>query len=175
VDHKPVAGARRRARQFSLALLYAADVTGKPLDEVIEQARVIFNVLIDCWQMSPAEIAKLSDEIWGFGRQLAQRYMEHAQTIDRIISQQAEGWRLARMPVVDRNILRLALAEMWYLPEVPVGATIDEAVELAKEFATPESGKFINGILGAVARGEATEDTACGPRRLPQGSPGRVG
>ena len=56
------------------------------------------------------------------------------------------------MPVVDHNLLRMALAELLYLPDIPLGATIDEAVDLAKAYGTAESSKFINGILGAVAR-----------------------
>ncbi len=56
------------------------------------------------------------------------------------------------MPVVDRNILRMAMAELLYLGDIPVGATIDEAVDLAKEYGTADSGKFVNGILGTVAR-----------------------
>lgn len=172
VRQKAVVGARRRARQFGLTLLYAADVSNKPLAEVIEQARPMLNALMDYWQMSPQEIEKLSAEIWAFGCQLASQYLEHAQIIDRIISAQAEGWRLERMPVVDRNILRLALGEMWYLPEVPIGVTIDEAVELAKEFATAESSKFINGILGAVARQQAPEGAAPGSCRLRQSNLG---
>ena len=150
-------GARRRARQLGLALLYGADAGHKSLSEVLEQASVILGILMESWQMSPQEVAKLSAEVEAFGRQLAQQYLQNAQVIDTVINEQAQGWRIERMPVVDRNILRLALAEMWYIPEVPVGVTIDEAVELAKEYATAESGKFINGILGAVARQQLAE------------------
>ena len=136
---------------MGLALLYAADVGRRSLSEVLEQAGAMLDTMMEYWEMPRQERAKLSPEAKAFGCRLAQQYLQHAEIIDKTITEQAEGWRLERMPLVDRNILRLALAEMWYLPDVPIGATIDEAVELAKEFGTPESGKFINGILGAVA------------------------
>ena len=150
-------GARRRGRELGLALLYAADVRHNRPSDIMQQAGVILNMLLEHWAMSRQEIVKLVAEVEAFGRRLAEAYFQYAEIIDTTISRQAEGWRIERMPLVDRNILRLALAEMWYVPDVPVGPTIDEAVELAKEYATPESGKFINGILGAVARQEASE------------------
>ena len=159
MHRKAPVGARRRGRQLGLALLYAADVGRKDLSEVIEQAPATLATMMESWQMSRREMAKLRAEVVTFGCQLLQEYLQHAAVIDETITEQAEGWSLERMPLVDRNILRLALAEMWYLPDVPIGATIDEAVELAKEYATPESGRFINGILGVLAR-----------ELLPQGS-----
>lgn len=154
---KAPVGARRRGRQLALALLYAADVGHRSLTEIIQQTGAMLNILIPSWQMPPQEAVKIGAEIEAFGSQLVRQYLEHTEVIDKTISEQAEGWRIERMPVVDRNILRLALTEMWYLPEVPIGATIDEAVELAKEYATAESGKFINGILGAVSRQQVAE------------------
>lgn len=156
---KAPAGARRRGRQFGLALLYAADVGQKSLSEVLAQADAILETMMECWQMSSQEMAKLSAEIEAFGCLLAQQYLEHGHNIDKTITEQAEGWSIERMPLVDRNILRLALGEIWYLPDVPIGATIDEAVELAKKYATPESAKFINGILGAVVRQQVLQNS----------------
>ena len=71
--------------------------------------------------------------------------------IDRRIAQLSEGWALDRQPAVDRNILRMASYEVLYLPDVPAGASINEAVELAKKFSTAKSGRYINGVLGALA------------------------
>ncbi len=150
-------GARRRAREFCLALVFAADVGGEDCSQVFEQARAILGVLIEQWQLSTDEVEKLRGEIESYGRQLAERYFDHDSPIDELISQYSEGWALSRMPAVDRNILRIALAEMLYVPDVPMGVTIDEAVELAKEYGTEESSKFINGILGAVAREKIEE------------------
>ncbi len=145
-------GARRRAREFCLALIFAADVGRQTPGRIFERAACTLKTLIEQWGLADREAIKLSMEIEDYGCQLAQRYFAHAPAIDEIISNYSEGWALARMPAVDRNILRMALAEMLYESQVPVGVSIDEAVELAKEYGTEDSGKFINGILGAVAR-----------------------
>jgi len=81
---------------------------------------------------------------------------EKAGHINRLISKYAENWRLERMSVIDRNILRLAVYEMYFQNDVPVTVAINEAVEIAKRFSTDESGSFINGILDAMAKEEAT-------------------
>lgn len=73
--------------------------------------------------------------------------------LDTLIATYARGWSIERMPVVDRNLLRLGLWEL-VASDVPVAVVIDEAVELANELSTPDSGRFINGVLAAVARGE---------------------
>ena len=150
-------GARRRARELCLALIFAAEIGGQGSGQVFEQARAILGMLLEQWQLDSNEVEKLGAEIEGYGRRLAQQYYAHSMPIDELITQYSEGWALARMPAVDRNILRMALAEMFYMPEVPVGVTIDEAVELAKEYGTEDSSKFINGILGAVAREQVEE------------------
>jgi N utilization substance protein B len=82
---------------------------------------------------------------------------DHQAELDAIISAHARNWTIERMPVLDVNILRLALFELGYRPEVPTAVVIDEAVELAKRFSTDDSGRFVNGMLSAVApqlRGE---------------------
>ena len=79
----------------------------------------------------------------------------HREDLDAIISRQADHWRLARMPVVDRNILRLALFELLHEPETPRPVVIDEALEIAKRFSTPRSSQFINGILDGVLKSGA--------------------
>jgi N utilization substance protein B len=87
-----------------------------------------------------------------FAEQLTRMVLDHVGELDEIISELAEGWSLERMPGIDRNILRLALAEIIYFDDIPVSVSIDEAVELAKEYSTEESGSFVNGILGAFVR-----------------------
>jgi len=76
---------------------------------------------------------------------------DHADEIDATIRAYAKGWTLERMPALDRALLRIGVYELTYTPEVPTGAVISEAVELAKTFSTDDSGKFINGMLSAVA------------------------
>ena len=85
--------------------------------------------------------------------------LEHREDIDKTVAGLSEGWALDRQPAVDRNILRMAAYEIMFRPDIPPGASINEAVELAKKYSTAESGKFVNGVLGALAssigRGDA--------------------
>ena len=77
--------------------------------------------------------------------------IDHQIEIDSTLEQLASGWKIDRQVSVDRNILRLAAFEMLYLPDIPIAATINEAVELAKKYSTDDSGRFVNGVLGALA------------------------
>lgn len=72
--------------------------------------------------------------------------------IDELIAARSEGWVLARMPVLDLNVMRLATYELLARPDVPVAVALDEAVELAKRYSTDQSGRFVNGVLAAIAR-----------------------
>jgi N utilization substance protein B len=76
----------------------------------------------------------------------------HAEKIDGIITSFAEGWSIERMPTIDRLILRMAIFEILERPTVPLAVVIDEAVELAKRFSTDDSGRYVNGVLGAAGR-----------------------
>lgn len=153
------AGARRKARELALSILYEADI-GKGPAAALGNADHTIRVLMDEWDFTPDERAKLQPEIEHFGRRLADLYFRHATETDELIQAYSHEWALDRMPFIDRNILRLALTELRHCPDVPVSAAINEAVELAKEYGGPDSGKFVNGILGAYAReheGEAGE------------------
>lgn len=75
---------------------------------------------------------------------------EHLAELDAAIAARAKGWTLARMPVLDLNVLRLGAFELAHRPDVPVAVAIDEAVELAKRFSTDDSGRFVNGVLSAL-------------------------
>ena len=85
-----------------------------------------------------------------YARTLVEGSLAHQESIDRLVANQADNWRLERMPVVDRNVLRLAVYEMRYQPDVPAVVVIDEAIELAKKFGSEQSGRFVNGILDAL-------------------------
>jgi N utilization substance protein B len=76
---------------------------------------------------------------------------EHHAEIDSTIRRYAQGWTLERMPAIDRAVLRIGVFELQHRPDVPTGAAISEAVELAKRFSTEDSGRFVNGMLAAVA------------------------
>lgn len=144
-------GARRKARELALSILYEADIGPGPA-AAMGNAEHTIEVLMEEWGFRPEERQKLQAEIEMFGRRLADLYFRDAQEVDRLIQSYSHDWALDRMPVIDRNILRMALTELRHSPDVPVSAAINEAVELAKEYGGPDSGKFVNGILGAYAR-----------------------
>ena len=93
-----------------------------------------------------------SDEIVDYATKLIEGVQEHAPEIDRLIDKSAERWALERMPVVDRNLLRMGAFELLWMADVPTAVVINEAVELAKSLSTDESGRFVNGILGRIAQ-----------------------
>ena len=123
-------GSRREARERALALLYEAETKS----------------------LTPAEvIAELPVPPEPFAAELLAGVGEHADEIDATIRAYAKGWTLERMPAIDRALLRIGVYELTYTPEVPTGAIISEAVELAKTFSTDDSGKFVNGMVSAIA------------------------
>lgn len=133
------AGARPRhshhfARRAALDLLYQADVTGVRPSDALEGS------------------VELGIDVPPFARELVTGVGEHLEELDRLIDGHAEDWTIERMAVVDRNVLRLACYELMYRPDVPPNAAIAEAVEAAKELSTEGSGRFVNGILGRIAR-----------------------
>ena len=93
------------------------------------------------------------DDVHLSGR-LVEGVESHREQIDDRIRAQAENWRLERMPSVDRNILRLAIYEMWHQNDVPKLVVVDEAVELAKRFGSEQSGRFVNGVLDGLMKNE---------------------
>ena len=97
--------------------------------------------------------AKQADYI----RRLVKGVEEHAAELDGYIAKYAKGWSFARIPLVASAIMRVAMYEILYMPDVPNGAAINEAVEIAKKYETPETVKFINGILGSFVRQEVSE------------------
>jgi N utilization substance protein B len=116
-------------------MLYQIDQTGASADEVFRQF----------WQGQDA-----SDEHREFAERLVGGVIAGQIETDRLIGGAAEHWRLDRMAVVDRNVLRLAVCEMLNHPETPQAVVIDEAIEVAKRFGSADSGAFINGILDSI-------------------------
>jgi transcription antitermination protein NusB len=147
-------GARRKGREFALGLLFQADIGGMGPGTVFENAADTLRIMLEQWAMDREEELRLRAEIDSFGRRLCEAYFIDAKLIDAAIDELSHEWALERMPAIDRNILRIALAELRRSPDVPTSAAINEAVELAKTYGTEESGKFVNGILGAYARRE---------------------
>lgn len=89
---------------------------------------------------------------WLYAREIVDGVTDHQDEIDELISSYAQGWTIERMPNVDRAILRLASWEMLYNTEVPPAVAIDEAIELAKEYSTDDSARFVNGVLGKISQ-----------------------
>ncbi len=131
-----MAGARRRARMLAFQVLYEVDSAG-------HQAESVVNHLL-------AE-GGLSQENSVFVRELVSGVIRNKEKIDRNIQNFAPAWPIEQMPVVDRNILRLAIFEILLDNKVPVKVAINEAVELAKTFGSDSSSKFVNGVLGSVS------------------------
>ena len=121
---------RRRSRQRALQILFLWDTRRQPVDEAIDA---------------------YYDTLYSFVADLVRGTVEHAAAIDEQISKHAQHWRMERMPVVDRNILRLAVFEMIHAG-TPAAITIDEALELARKFSNEESVQFVNGVLDAIRR-----------------------
>ena len=91
------------------------------------------------------------DEIFNYAQTIVDGVVEHYEEIDDLLETYAQDWSIDRMPTLDRAILRCALWEILYNTEVPAGVAINEAVEIAKEYSTDESGGFINGLLSKIA------------------------
>jgi len=132
-------GSRRKARECALQMLFAADVAETPSDEVV---RTYWAELGDTDLEEPAR---------DFATRLAAGTLGQLEALDERIRSRAEHWRIARMAVVDRNILRLAVYEFLYEP-TPRTVAINEALEIARRFSTYEATQFINGILDAIKR-----------------------
>lgn len=130
-------GSRRISRELALRALFQTDVGRAAVEEAVASCDAQ---------------GRYSAQTLDFARELALGTAKHRDPIDRLIEKYARDWTLDRMANVDRNVLRLAIFELLYLPDIPPGVTVDEAVELAKKYSTAESGRFVNGILGNMVR-----------------------
>lgn len=120
-------------------MLYQADLRGESIAAIVK-----------------AESKRAASEpdraaSWLYAREIVDGVSDHRDEIDELITSYAQGWTLERMPHLDRALLRLASWEILFNAEVPTPVAIDEAVELAKEYSTDDSGRFVNGVLGRVA------------------------
>ena len=128
-------GKRRKSREFALQALYQLDITQKDAIITIAQFRDHFSQ------------RKGRDE---FAERIALGVLEHVREIDQLIEEYSENWRLDRMPIIDRNILRMATFELLYCEDIPPKVTLNEAIELGKRYGSEDSGSFINGILDRI-------------------------
>jgi len=128
-------GYRRRARQIALQVLYQIDIAKTaPLEAL--------NLYWQCFEAPKSARSFASELVLGVH--------EHLTDIDRFIMKCSENWSLRRMAKVDRNILRLATYELIYCPDIPPKVTLNEAIDLGKEFGSENSSSFVNGILDAL-------------------------
>jgi transcription antitermination protein NusB len=137
-------GARRRARECALQMLYSLDVNpGLSVDQVFAHF----------WKDFAGEAAEERDaDVMGFAERLVRGAQTNVASIDDTIQRASKNWRLERMARVDRNLLRLGTYELRYETDVPARVVINEAIELAKRFGTAESPAFVNGLLDRISQ-----------------------
>lgn len=132
--------ARSKARKRALDLLFQADVRGEDVAVIVEAEA----------KRAAGEPDRMAS--WLYAREIVDGVTDHSDEINELIESYAQSWTIDRMPAVDRAVLRLASWEILHNTEVPIAVAIDEAVELAKEYSTEDSGRFINGVLGKIAQ-----------------------
>ncbi|MBI5179780.1 MAG: transcription antitermination factor NusB [Nitrospirae bacterium] len=130
-------GHRRKARELALQILFQYDLTKGECntDEFLKDKEI-------------------EEDIKEFAINLKNKVIEHLSEIDAIIKKKTKGWTLKRMAVVDRNVLRFAICEMLYFPDIPPKVTINEAIDIARKYGSEESGQFVNGILDRIYKEE---------------------
>ncbi len=128
---------RRDARELAFRVLYQSEIGEFELRDTLRQV---------------VDETKPSVAVTQYGSVVIEKIEAHSREIDEAISGASRHWRLERMAVTDRNILRIAVAELLYIDEVPARVVIDEAIELAKKYGDEASSRFVNGILDAVAK-----------------------
>lgn len=136
-------GQRRQSREIALQMLYQLEMSDLHPYEAIE---LYYQVVSD----NEDEPSEIPETIRPFAEMLVNGVYGHREEIDRMIVSASENWRLERMSVIDRNVLRIAVFEMLYCLEIPPKVSINEAIDLGKTFGSPDSGAFINGILDHI-------------------------
>jgi N utilization substance protein B len=131
-------GTRRKSRELAMQMLFQGDLGKQEPDEV---ERLFWDSRED-----------VDDETRGFADDLHRVATAREEEIDALIQKHAQNWRLERMAVVDRNLLRTAVAEMLGYPKTPAAVIINETLEIARRYAAPESVNFLNGVLDAIGR-----------------------
>ena len=130
-------GARRKARELALQMLYQHDVSGNATDAIVTTFE---------------DLQKSKPNTREFAEKIFRGTVDNLTRIDDMIQQQADNWRLSRMAVVDRNIIRMSVYEFLHETDTPKLVIIDEAIEIAKKFGTQKSSQFINGILDGILK-----------------------
>ena len=129
---------RRLARVLAFEAIYRNELLNDDLEEVFADAL--------------ERAGSVQEDVEDFARSILESYDANREEVDALLSETAEHWALDRINMLDKAVLRLAVAEMMGVPDVPYKVSITEAIEIAKIFSTEESGRFVNGILDAVAK-----------------------
>ncbi len=129
---------RTRAREYALQVLYQMDITRDDSNAALE----------NFWQAHTDE--EIAQELKDFTSELVKGVADNLEVIDKKISHYAANWKLERMAVVDRNVMRMSCLELLFREDIPPKVSINEAVDLAKKYSGPEAGKFVNAILDKV-------------------------
>ncbi|MDA8096853.1 MAG: transcription antitermination factor NusB [Clostridia bacterium] len=124
---------RRQARDLALQVLFQVDLTAQTLDQAFDGTTQFHN-------LDPAQ--------YQFARELAKGVLDHLVELDEVSAGLSKDWSVYRMPVIDRNLIRMGLYEIKYRPDIPFNVSINEVVELGKLYGTDNTPRFINGILG---------------------------
>ena len=132
---------RTKARECALKILYQTEMTRDSYEDSLR----IF------WAREP----QIEDAVKEFANRLVKGVNEHIEEIDSTISKYATNWQISRMAVVDRNILRIATFEIFYMDDIPPKVSINEAVDIAKKYGDTDSSKFVNGILDKISKMKA--------------------
>ncbi len=135
-------GDRRKSRELALQALFALDLNKLDLNKIDNSSQM------DDFLEQHGE--DLSESTRLFFLTLVEGVLENRVKIDLLLDQWSKNWKTSRMPVVDRNIMRIAVFEMLNLPDIPPSVSINEAVEIGKKFGTRDSGPFINGVLDRI-------------------------
>ena len=130
-------GSRRKSRELALQMLFQYDLSGNDPEAII---------------LTFDDLQKAKPAIRDFAIRIFLGTIKHIQELDELIVKQADNWRLSRMAVVDRNIIRMSVYEFLHETDTPKLVIIDEAIEIAKKFGTEKSGQFINGILDGILK-----------------------
>ena len=130
-------GARRKARELALQMLYQHDLSGNAADTIIDTFE---------------DLQKSKPNTREFATKIFRGTVEHLAELDEMIQAQADNWRLSRMATVDRNIIRMSVYEFMHEDDTPKLVIIDEAIEIAKKYGTQKSSQFINGILDGILK-----------------------
>jgi N utilization substance protein B len=139
-----VTGSRRKARELALQMLFQYDIAGNEPRTIVQTFE---------------ELQKARLPIRDFAVRIFEGTVENLEKIDGMIVAQAENWRISRMAVVDRNIIRMSIYEFLHESDTPKLVIIDEAIEIAKKFGTQKSSQFINGILDGILKRYNLQET----------------